>query len=228
MKTALGAFPLVSVVALTLTGAALAGCQSAPTSSFSSVSPSESTSVTPSESSSVSPSESASPSETPGRTPSAPPPQRRPLGQADGAVPSGTTVLDDIPAVANLDSDLLTALRQAAQAAADTGVTFRVNSGWRSPAYQENLLHKAIATYGSQEEAARWVATAQTSPHVSGAAIDLGPSSATTWLSRNGAAYGLCQIYRNEPWHYELRPQAVTQGCPAMYADPTEDPRMGR
>ncbi len=43
-----------------------------------------------------------------------------------------------------------------------------------------------------------------------------------------GAEYGLCQIYANEPWHYELRPDAVEVGCPALYADPTEDPRMQR
>ena len=36
----------------------------------------------------------------------------------------------------------------------------------------------------------------------------VGPSSAAAWLSVHGAPYGLCQIYRNEPWHYELRPEA--------------------
>ena len=128
--------------------------------------------------------------------------------------------------MANLDPDLLAALRQAATDAAGAGVEFIVDSGWRSPAYQEQLLREAIATYGSQEEAARWVATADTSPHVSGDAIDIGPSDATAWLSEHGAAYGLCQIYGNEPWHYELRLEAVDQRCPAMYADPTQDPRM--
>jgi D-alanyl-D-alanine carboxypeptidase len=49
---------------------------------------------------------------------------------------------------------------------------------------------------------------------------------ATAWLSKRGAAYGLCQIYRNEPWHYELRTNAIDHGCPPMYADPTRDPRM--
>ena len=47
-------------------------------------------------------------------------------------------------------------------------------------------------------------------------------------LSEHGRAYGLCQIYGNEPWHYELRPEAIAHGCPAMYADPTHDPRMQR
>ncbi|MFG3103318.1 M15 family metallopeptidase [Streptomyces sp. NPDC048182] len=142
-------------------------------------------------------------------------------------MPDGATVFDDaVPAVARLDPDLLDALRRAAKAAADDHVTFRVNSGWRSPAYQDQLLREAVATYGSAAEAARWVATADTSPHVAGDAVDLGGSGATAWLARHGAAYGLCRIYRNEPWHFELRPGAADAGCPAMYADPTRDPRM--
>jgi zinc D-Ala-D-Ala carboxypeptidase len=149
------------------------------------------------------------------------------LGQADGVVPDGTTVFDDkFAAVANLDPALLGALRQAATDAADDGVEFYVDSGWRSPEYQEQLLHEAVSKYGSEEEAARWVATADTSAHVSGDAVDLGHSDATAWLSEHGAEYGLCQTYTNEPWHYELRPQAIDHGCPPMYADPTHDPRM--
>jgi zinc D-Ala-D-Ala carboxypeptidase len=153
--------------------------------------------------------------------------RRGALGEADGAVPDGATVFDDeIPGVANLDSDLLGALRQAATDAADDGVEFFVDSGWRSPEYQEQLLREAVSKYGSEAEAARWVATPNTSAHVSGDAVDIGPSAAAAWLSEHGAAYGLCQIYGNEPWHYELRPEAGDHGCPPMYADPTHDPRM--
>jgi zinc D-Ala-D-Ala carboxypeptidase len=149
------------------------------------------------------------------------------LGEADGAVPDGATVFDDdFPAVANLDPALLGALRQAATDAAGDGVEFLVNSGWRSPEYQEQLLQEAVSEYGSEEEAARWVATAETSPHVSGDAVDVGPSDATAWLSEHGAEYGLCRIYGNEPWHYERRPDAIDHGCPPVYADPTQDPRM--
>ncbi|HWN22038.1 MAG TPA: M15 family metallopeptidase [Gaiellaceae bacterium] len=148
------------------------------------------------------------------------------LGE-DSAVPDGTTVFDDgIPGVANLDSALLGALRQAATDAADDRVEFFVDSGWRSPEYQEQLLREAVSEYGSEEEAARWVATPNTSAHVSGDAVDIGPLDATAWLSAHGAGYGLCQIYSNEPWHYELRPEASDHGCPPMYADPTHDPRM--
>jgi LAS superfamily LD-carboxypeptidase LdcB len=127
-----------------------------------------------------------------------------------------------------LDPALVGALRQAAADAEYDGVEWYVQSGWRSPEHQQELLQEAISKYGSEEEAARWVATPETSPHVSGDAVDLGPAAATAWLSEHGAEYGLCQIYGNEPWHYELRPEAIDHGCPAMYADPTHDPRMQR
>jgi LAS superfamily LD-carboxypeptidase LdcB len=144
----------------------------------------------------------------------------------DGVVPDGVTVFDDgYAAVTNLDPDLRAPLRRAATDAAVRRVTFVVDSGWRSAAYQERLLRAAIATYGSAEEAARWVATPTTSAHVSGDAVDLGRAAAA-WLSTHGAAYGLCRTYRNEPWHYELRPDAVSEGCPRMYADASDDPRL--
>jgi zinc D-Ala-D-Ala carboxypeptidase len=151
------------------------------------------------------------------------------LGEADGATPDGTTVFDDeVPGVAKLNSDLLRLLRRAATDAAQDGVQFSVDSGWRSPEYQERLLREAISKYGSEAEATRWVATPNTSAHVKGDAVDIGPSGAAAWLSEHGAAYGLCQIYGNEPWHYELRPDAIDHGCPPLYADPTHDPRMQR
>jgi hypothetical protein len=144
------------------------------------------------------------------------------LGEADGAVPDGTTVFDPIPAVANLNPALLGALRRAATGAR---IPFVVDSGWRSAAYQEHLLDDAVAQYGSRAAAARWVATPATSAHVLGDAIDLAAKPAA-WLDAHGAAYGLCRIYRNEPWHFELRPHAVENGCPPEYADPTHDPRL--
>ena len=133
---------------------------------------------------------------------------------------------DAIPGAAKLDADLLGALRRAAAAAADDGIELVVDSGWRSPEHQARLLREAVSKYGSEEEAARWVATPATSAHVSGDAVDIGPVAAAAWLSEHGAEYGLCQIYGNEPWHYELRPDAVARGCPPMYPDPTYDPRM--
>jgi zinc D-Ala-D-Ala carboxypeptidase len=155
--------------------------------------------------------------------------ERDALGEAGGAVPDGTTVFDDeVPGVANLDRALRAALRRAATDAAADGVELFIDSGWRSREYQERLFREAVAKYGSEAAASRWVATPRRSAHVKGDAVDIGPSRAAAWLSEHGAAYGLCQIYANEPWHYELRPEAGDQGCPAMYADPTHDPRMQR
>jgi D-alanyl-D-alanine carboxypeptidase len=148
-------------------------------------------------------------------------------GRADGVVPDGVTFFDDhYPAVTNLDPALLRALRQAATAAAGNGIDFYVNSGWRSHKYQEQLFRQAVAKYGSTKKAIKWVAPPGTSAHESGDAVDIGRAEATTWLSKHGASYGLCQIYSDEAWHYELRPDAVTHGCPAKYADPTHDPRI--
>jgi len=129
------------------------------------------------------------------------------------------------PGVANLDRDLRRALRRAEADAMRDGVALVVVSGWRSPEHQAQLLDEAVATYGSYAEAARWVATPETSAHVSGDAIDV-DTAAADWLAAHGAAYGLCRVYDNEPWHFELRPDAPAEGCPATYPDPTYDPRL--
>jgi hypothetical protein len=149
------------------------------------------------------------------------------ITEGDGALPDDASVFDDAyPGIVRLDADLLHALRVAGSQAFDDGIDLYINSGWRSADYQGELLRAAISEYGSEKEAARWVATAETSPHVSGDAVDMGGVDATVWLSEQGAAFGLCQIYRNEPWHFELRPRAIERGCPRMYPDPRHDPRM--
>jgi D-alanyl-D-alanine carboxypeptidase len=147
--------------------------------------------------------------------------------EEDGALPAGVTVVDvGFPGVDNLDPGLLQALREAAADAAGDGIELEVNSGWRSRDYQDELLRRALSRYGSESEAARWVATPDTSPHVAGIAVDLGPSAAAAWLAEHGASYGLCRIYRNEPWHFELRARAVERGCPRLYVDASHDPRL--
>ena len=147
--------------------------------------------------------------------------------RADGVVSDDVTVFaDDHPAVANLDPGLVRALRRAARDAAEDGVRIVVRSGWRSSHYQERLFRDAVSKYGSEERAARWVAAVDSSLHVSGDAVDIGRSDAIAWLARHGARYGLCRVYRNEPWHFELRSRAIARGCPSLYATPANDPRM--
>jgi zinc D-Ala-D-Ala carboxypeptidase len=148
--------------------------------------------------------------------------------ESDGLLPKGVTVFDgQYPAVGNLDPAFLRALREAATAAAKDGVVFTVNSGWRTPRYQVQLLRDAVVKYGSAEEAARWVATPERSVHVQGHAIDIGRANgAQAWLTEHGGGYGLFQIYVNEPWHYELRPEAIGGERPPMLPDPSHDPRL--
>lgn len=137
-----------------------------------------------------------------------------------GELPDGVTPFDEQHSgITNLDPELLSALRAASTAANAEGVDVFVNSGWRSAEHQAQMYREAVATYGSAAEASRWVATPETSAHVSGAAVDIGDAAATEWFAQFGAGYGLCQTYANESWHYELRPEAITQGCPAMSDD---------
>ena len=127
-------------------------------------------------------------------------------GDPDGRIGDrvATAADDDLAAIARLDPDLLAALRRATRDAARDGVAVQVTSGWRSRAYQQDLLDEAEATYGSLEEARRWVSTPEESAHTRGDAVDVGPTDAAYWMSRYGAEHGLCQVYGNEIWHYEL------------------------
>ncbi|MFD8593888.1 M15 family metallopeptidase [Kitasatospora sp. NPDC059646] len=139
----------------------------------------------------------------------------------DGELAAGASVspLDgDSPAVRNLDPALLAALRSAAADARAQGIELRVTSGWRSRGYQQRLLDAAVARYGSLEAARRYVNTPEKSAHVSGKAVDVGPTDADDWLNRRGARYGLCQVYANEMWHFEL---LTTPGghCPPQLPD---------
>ncbi|MEU4097071.1 M15 family metallopeptidase [Streptomyces sp. NPDC026673] len=145
-------------------------------------------------------------------------------GLDGGEIPSGRVVTPfdtRYPAVTRLSPGLLKALRKAYEDAGRSGVTLRVTSGWRSEAHQQRLLDAAVRKYGSLSEARRFVNTPEKSAHVRGDAVDIGPTDADDWLIQHGARYGLCQIYTNEMWHFELR---ATPGgtCPVPLTDATE------
>ncbi|WP_370369844.1 M15 family metallopeptidase [Mycolicibacterium sp. CH28] len=132
---------------------------------------------------------------------------------ADGQVLTPFDVAN--PAVGRLDPRLLDAVQQAATAAAADGVTMTVTSGWRSPQFQQRLLDDAVATYGSLAVARQYVQTPEASKHVIGEAVDVGGVGADQWLIANGARFGLCQIYANELWHFELATDAAGN-CPPL------------
>jgi uncharacterized protein YcbK (DUF882 family) len=119
------------------------------------------------------------------------------------------------PAVGRLDPQLLDAIQQAATAASADGITMTITSGWRSPEFQQRLLESAIAQYGSLAVAREYVQTPAASKHVIGQAVDVGGVGADQWLIANGARFGLCRIYANELWHFELATDAAGN-CPSL------------
>jgi D-alanyl-D-alanine carboxypeptidase len=140
------------------------------------------------------------------------------MGIDDGAIEDSGSISpfdDDLPAIANLEPELRSAMQEAARDAIADGVDFVITSGWRSAAYQQHLLDEAVYEYGSAEAAGEFVLPPEKSMHVTGNAVDVGYTDANSWLSQHGDDYGLCQIYANEMWHFEL---ATNPGgeCPAQ------------
>ena len=131
----------------------------------------------------------------------------QPIGVDDGFVEVGGAIdpfADELPAIAKLEPNLRSAMQDAARDAISDGVEFVVTSGWRSKRYQQSLLDAAILRYGSEEAAGEFVSSPEDSKHVTGEAVDIGRTDANSWLSQHGTDYGLCQIYANEMWHFEL------------------------
>ena len=122
------------------------------------------------------------------------------------------------PVIRWLDPALLAAVQNAARSAASDGVVLEITSGWRTKGFQQRLFDDAVRTYGNVETAQQFVASPDASRHVVGQAVDVGPAEADNWLIRNGSRFGLCQIYANEIWHFELA--ADQDGdCPPLRAN---------
>ena len=135
-----------------------------------------------------------------------------------GWLPDGKTVPPSErsnPIVGLLDPPLLTAIQDAARKAATEGIDIQITSGWRSRGFQQRLLDDAVGDYGGIEAAGQFVASPDVSKHVEGKAVDIAPVEADRWLIANGSQFGLCQIYANELWHFELA--VDSQGrCPPL------------
>jgi D-alanyl-D-alanine carboxypeptidase len=141
-----------------------------------------------------------------------------PVDAGDGSLPNGGTLTPfDVQhsAIGRLDPALLNAIQSAATAAAADGITMTITSGWRSAEFQQRLLDDAVRTYGSLAAARQYVQTPAMSKHVSGEAVDVGGTGADQWLIAQGARFGLCRIYANELWHFELATNE-TGNCPAL------------
>ncbi len=84
-----------------------------------------------------------------------------------------------------------------------------LTTAWRSERYQRQLYrggdHQVRRRAGGPPLRQH---PSSSSHHVTGHAVDVGPTDADDWLNRHGAAYGLCQTYANEIWHFELATDA--------------------
>jgi zinc D-Ala-D-Ala carboxypeptidase len=122
-----------------------------------------------------------------------------------------------------MNSQLLIRFTAAKAAAAKEGQRIYIASGFRTLERQKYLFANAVKKYGSETEAAKWVAPPNVSHHPWGIAIDVNYPSEPVgagWLEINGARFGLCRVYENEWWHFE--PVIAPGGtCPALLPNAT-------
>ncbi|WP_083885151.1 M15 family metallopeptidase [Nocardia thailandica] len=144
-----------------------------------------------------------------------------PVAGAAHAAPDQLEKLGSAAGTEGLDPKLAAAYTLAERQAHAEGVPLSITSGYRSPEQQDALWQDGLATYGSPEEARRWVLPPQESTHVSGHAVDVGPQVGAAWLEANGNRWGLCRTFDNEWWHFEL---VTTPGtpCPPRVPDASQ------
>jgi hypothetical protein len=122
-----------------------------------------------------------------------------------------------------INSQLMVRFAAAKAAAEKDGQRIYIASGFRTLERQKYLFATAVKKYGSEAEAAKWVAPPYVSHHPWGLAIDVNYPNEPVgagWLEINGAKFGLCRVYENEWWHFE--PVIAPGGaCPALLADAT-------
>lgn len=85
------------------------------------------------------------------------------------------------------------------------GRKLTINSAYRSPEYQEKLFKDAVAKYGSEEKARKWVALPGSSMHNYGFAVDIQSKDANDAAAAGLLEkYGLARPVKHEDWHVEL------------------------
>lgn len=93
----------------------------------------------------------------------------------------------------------------------DVRRTLGIVSAYRSPERQAELYSAAVAKYGSEAAARKWVAPPGRSKHNHGDAVDLGfgpkgtpeYQAAVKYAHENAQKYGLNFPMGHEPWHVE-------------------------
>ena len=128
--------------------------------------------------------------------------------------------------VVQLRKDAAAAFLNLTTQARAAGVAIIPISGFRKIDYQASLFRKAVAKYGSEDVAVRWVARPGHSEHHTGLVVDLGDEGDPTcdveppfeetqafhWLQGNAVRFGFeLSFPRNnsrgvnyEPWHWRF------------------------
>ena len=117
--------------------------------------------------------------------------------------------------------DVAISLRALRDSAVAANHKLGIVSAYRTPEHQDKLFANAVAKYGSEEEARKWVA--KFSEHATGRTVDFnlgiqnssenaaackfGELPVWRWLSRNAPLHGWTP-YKREPWHWTYNPQA--------------------
>ena len=101
-----------------------------------------------------------------------------------------------------------------------SGVAFSSTAAGVPRSTRQQLLDEAISKYGSEAEAARWVATPNTSAHVSGDAVDVGPSDAAAWLSRARRRVRAVPDLRQRALALRTAPRSRRSGLPSHVRRP--------
>src|SRR4051794_20491190 len=112
-------------------------------------------------------------------------------GMATGGGYSGPLIYRDGE---GMRPDVAAAYDQMAAAALGDGLTLVVVSGFRSDAEQAELF--------AAHPDPTWVAPPGHSLHRCATELDLGPSSAYSWLAANASRFGFVQRYSWEAWHF--------------------------
>jgi hypothetical protein len=112
-------------------------------------------------------------------------------GMASGGGYSGPLIYRDGE---GMRPDVAAAYDQMAAAARSDGLVLLVVSGFRSDAEQAELF--------AAHPDPTWVAPPGHSLHRCATELDLGPSSAYSWLAANATRFGFVQRYSWEAWHY--------------------------
>ena len=125
-----------------------------------------------------------------------------------------------------LRADAAAALLDLMAQARTDGVAVMPISGFRTVAYQDSLFQRAVAKYGSEDAAVRWVGRPGNSEHHTGLVVDLGEEEspacdvepafektrAFQWLQDHAARFGFELSYPRdnprgvhyEPWHWRF------------------------